>query len=95
MKPLSSTPLSKVPTPTIKKFSPVHKSDDSKIKRMQRTSLQRKFRRKADNMSFASKHGSIKRERFDVGEKVLAKWSDHRMQKFPAVIKGIHGSGKF
>lgn len=33
--------------------------------------------------------------KFVIGEKVLAKWSDHRMQKFPAVIKTVVGDGNF
>lgn len=32
--------------------------------------------------------------KFEVNEKVLAKWSNHRMQKFPAVIRRVYGNGK-
>lgn len=37
---------------------------------------------------------SLRDSKFVVGEQVLAKWSDHRMQKFPAVIKTIVGDGR-
>lgn len=42
----------------------------------------------ASASSAKSAVGSFK---FVEGEKVLAKWSDHRMQKFPAVIKTVCG----
>ncbi|XP_014243935.1 uncharacterized protein LOC106663552 [Cimex lectularius] len=33
--------------------------------------------------------------KFQIGEKVLAKWSEHRMQKFPAIIKKMAGQGSY
>jgi hypothetical protein len=95
MTPVPSTSIKSPVKMVEKKVSP-HKTEARKIKKTPRGSLQRKFRRGAwkSDYSFGTKHGSPKREQFDVGEKVLAKWSDHRMQKFPAVIKGIHGNGK-
>ncbi|KAF6206620.1 hypothetical protein GE061_017856 [Apolygus lucorum] len=33
--------------------------------------------------------------KFKENEKVLAKWSNHRMQKFPAVIRKVNGPGEY
>uniref|UniRef100_A0A0A9VZB4 PHD finger protein 20-like protein 1 n=1 Tax=Lygus hesperus TaxID=30085 RepID=A0A0A9VZB4_LYGHE len=33
--------------------------------------------------------------KFKENEKVLAKWSNHRMQKFPAVIRKVNGQGEY
>lgn len=55
---------------------------------------QRNWKKQRTDSAYASvkSYGTTK---FVIGEKVLAKWSDHRMQKFPAVIKTVIGDGRY
>ncbi|XP_073985236.1 PHD finger protein MBD-R2 isoform X3 [Rhodnius prolixus] len=74
-------------------------STGRKNKRNRNPAKFRRYRNSRKNWRFkrqSSLESSSKFEgKFKVGEKVLAKWSNHRMQKFPAVIKSISGKGAY
>nr|XP_024216836.1 PHD finger protein 20 isoform X2 [Halyomorpha halys] len=55
---------------------------------------QRNWKKHRSELSYAGMK-SYGASKFVIGEKVLAKWSDHRMQKFPAVIKTVVGDGRY